>query len=143
MIESLIGAGRTPAFYLLRRVIVKYLPKLFLYALVSILPLLPAAAGAGDTDSPGGGTVEVSIKLFSFNPKVLEVPAGTTVVWTNGDAIEHSVTSGVPGNPSGAFDSGFFTEGQTWSHTFTEPGEYPYFCRRHESMTGMVKVTPN
>lgn len=90
-------------------------------------------AGAADT-------AEVSIKLFSFNPKVIQVPAGTTVVWTNGDAIEHSVTNGVPGKPGGAFDSGFFTEGQTWSFEFTEPGEYPYFCRRHESMTGVVKV---
>lgn len=113
----------------------KYLPVIFLYALFVIFPLIPAAARAGDT-------VEVSIKLFSFNPKVLEVPVGTTVVWTNGDAIEHSVTGGVPGNPTGAFDSGFFTEGQTWSHTFTEPGDFSYFCRRHESMTGTVKVEP-
>jgi len=123
----------------------KYFSRAFLYAFLAILPLIPAAARASDSNTPGGGTagdtVGVSIKLFSFNPKVLEVPAGTTVVWTNGDAIEHSVTNGVPGKPGGAFDSGFFTEGQTWSHTFTEPGEYPYFCRRHESMTGMVKVT--
>lgn len=101
--------------------------------LLSALPLTPLSARADDT-------AEVSIKLFSFNPKVLEVPAGTTVVWTNGDAIEHSVTSGVPGKPGGVFDSGFFTEGETWSFKFTEPGEYPYFCRRHESMTGVVKV---
>ncbi len=26
--------------------------------------------------------------------------------------------------------------------TFTEPGEYPYFCMRHNSMQGMVRVTP-
>ena len=86
--------------------------------------------------------MQVSIKLFSFNPKVLEVPVGTTVVWTNGDAIEHSVTNGTPEKPGTAFDSGFFTEGQKWSFTFTEPGEYPYFCKRHNSMQGMVKVTP-
>ena len=92
-----------------------------------------SAAGAADT-------VQVPIKLFTFNPKRIEVPVGTTVVWTNGDAIEHSVTGGVPGKPDGKFDSGYFTEGETWSFEFTEPGEYPYFCRRHESMTGMVKV---
>lgn len=120
----------------------KYFRMIFLYAFLALLPLVPAAVLAGDTNKPGGGTAEVSIKLFSFNPKVLEVPAGTTVVWTNGDAIEHSVTNGAPGKPGGAFDSGFFTEGQTWSFTFTEPGEYPYYCRRHESMTGMVKVAP-
>lgn len=111
----------------------KYIHGITPLTLLCAVLLVPAAVFAGDT-------AEVSIKLFSFNPKVLEVPVGTTVVWTNGDAIEHSVTNGVPGKPAGAFDSGFFTEGQTWSFKFTEPGEYPYYCRRHESMTGMVKV---
>ena len=40
--------------------------------------LMPASVFAGDT-------AEVSINLFSFNPKVIEVPVGTTVTWTNGD----------------------------------------------------------
>lgn len=125
----------------------RYFPKSFLLSLIAILLIGTAAVSAVRSYAAGGafsdgGTVQVSIKLFSFNPGVLEVPAGTTVVWTNGDAIEHSVTNGVPGKPGGAFDSGFFTEGQTWSFTFTEPGEYPYFCKRHESMKGMVKVVP-
>ncbi len=120
---------------------------LFLFAALAILPLSFVAGNAVSYAAPGGGAAEgekaqVSIKLFSFNPGVLEIPAGTTVVWTNGDAIEHSVTNGVPGKPAGAFDSGFFTEGQTWSFTFNEPGEYPYFCRRHNFMRGVVKVTP-
>jgi plastocyanin len=125
----------------------RYIPKSFLLSLTAVLLIGTAAVLAVHSYAAGGafsdgGTVQVSIKLFSFNPGVLEVPAGTTVVWTNGDAIQHSVTNGVPGKPGGAFDSGFFTEGQTWSFTFTEPGEYPYFCRRHESMKGMVKVVP-
>jgi plastocyanin len=112
------------------------------YALLIFLFALPLMLSSAMLSSArADDTAEVSIKLFSFNPKVLEVPAGTTVVWTNGDAIEHSVTNGVPGKPGGVFDSGFFTEGQKWSFEFTEPGEYPYFCRRHESMTGVVKVT--
>jgi plastocyanin len=43
----------------------------------------------------------VEIKLFSF-PKTLEVTEGTRVVWTNRDAIEHSVTAHRtrPGSPS-------------------------------------------
>ena len=87
-------------------------------------------------------TSEVAIKLFTFDPKILEVPVGTTVVWSNGDAIEHSVTNGTPENPGSAFDSDFFTEGRTRSYAFTEPGEYPYFCGRHNSIQGMIKVTP-
>lgn len=75
-----------------------------------------------------------------FNPDPLEIPAGTTVVWTNDDDIQHSITNGTPPDPAGAFGSEFFTQGQTFSFTFDQPGEYPYFCMRHNSMVGVVKV---
>ncbi|HEY1013798.1 MAG TPA: plastocyanin/azurin family copper-binding protein [Herpetosiphonaceae bacterium] len=88
-----------------------------------------------------GATADAVIQTFQFKPEPLEVKAGTTVTWTNKDAIEHSVTAGTAPSASGAFDSGFFTQGQTWSFTFNEPGEFAYFCMRHNSMVGMVKVT--
>ncbi|WP_081752634.1 cupredoxin domain-containing protein [Kallotenue papyrolyticum] len=101
----------------------------------------PAASAAGMVHH-GGGTVQATIKLFQFEPNPLEVPVGTTVVWTNQDDIEHSVTHGTPPKPGGAFDSGLFTKGQTFSFTFDQPGEYPYFCTRHTSMQGVVRVMP-
>ena len=85
--------------------------------------------------------VEAQIKLFQFKPQRIEIKAGTTVKWVNGDAIEHSVTSGVPGKPTGNFDSGFFNRSQSFVHTFTEPGTFTYFCMRHNSMTAKVVVT--
>jgi plastocyanin len=86
--------------------------------------------------------MSVDIKLFTFKPKSLEVPVGTTVVWTNGDAIDHSVTDGTPEKLGGAFDSGFFNKGETFSFTFNKAGEYPYFCKRHDFMRGTIKVLP-
>lgn len=80
--------------------------------------------------------IPAEIKLFRFNPGQIEVASGTTVTWTNGDAIEHTVTHG-----EGWFDSGLFTQGQTYSFTFTEPGQYSYFCQRHPSMQGVVSVS--
>ena len=100
---------------------------------------VPAATTA---PKPAAKTVAVDIQVFQFMPNVLEVKVGTTVIWTNKDNIEHSITNGVPGKPGGKFDSGFFTQGKTFSFTFTEAGEYPYFCMRHNSMQGMVRVTP-
>ena len=100
--------------------------------------VLLALSGAAEAADP----VAAEIKLFMFKPKDLTVAPGTTVTWTNGDAIQHSVTSGTPDAPGGAFDSGFFTKGQSYSFTFTEPGEYPYFCARHKSLQGVVKVEP-
>ena len=84
--------------------------------------------------------MSVDIKLFTFKPKSLEVPAGTTVVWTNGDAIDHSVTDGTPEKLGGTFDSGFFNKGETFSFTFNKAGQYPYFCKRHDFMRGTITV---
>ncbi len=87
-----------------------------------------ALAGAAAAEQVGA-----EIKTFRFQPKAVEVKAGTTVTWTNRDAIEHSVTAGT-------FDSGFFTQGQTFSIAFDKPGEYAYSCARHKSMRGTVRV---
>ena len=43
----------------------------------------------------------VSIVDFAFQPASIEVPAGSTVTWTNTGAATHTVTA-----DDGAFDSG-------------------------------------
>lgn len=91
--------------------------------------------------SASGAEMQLDIKLFMFKPSPMEVKPGTTLVWTNQDAIDHSVTAGKPGSLSGAFDSDFFGQGQTFEFTFNEPGTYDYFCKRHESMVGTIVVT--
>ena len=88
-----------------------------------------------------GGAEDATIKLFQYQPKAMEVKVGTTVTWTNSDDIEHSVTAGAPGKETGAFDSGFFKKGGTYSFTFDKPGNYTYFCKRHNSMKATVTVT--
>lgn len=104
--------------------------------------LVFAALICGASVAPGlaGEAVTVDIKLFQFKPKQLDVKRGATVTWTNGDAIEHSVTAGEPGKPSAAFDSGFFTKGGSFAHTFEAAGSFTYFCRRHPNMRAIVKV---
>jgi plastocyanin len=87
-------------------------------------------------------TVSIDIKLFQYKPKALDVKKGDTVVWTNGDAIEHSVTAGKPGKPTESFDSGFFAKDGSYSHTFDQAGSFAYFCKRHPSMQATVKVSP-
>ena len=84
--------------------------------------------------------MSVDIKLFQFKPKELAVKKGTTVTWTNGDAIEHSVTAGKPGKAAQDFDSGLFTKGGSFSHTFDASGSFTYFCKRHPNMQATVKV---
>lgn len=67
--------------------------------------------------------------------------AGTTVTWTNQDSVQHTVTSAdrisVGANVTSLFDSGLFSQGQTFSFAFTKPGTYFYVCTIHANQAAM------
>jgi nitrite reductase (NO-forming) len=71
-----------------------------------------------------------------YSPNVLMVPLGATVTWTNNDpGMVHSVTA-----VDGSFDSGMLSEGQTFSFTFDQPGDFDYFCVPHPWMKARISV---
>jgi plastocyanin len=83
---------------------------------------------------------QVGIHIFQFRPGQLEVSAGTRVTWTNQDDITHTVTSGTPERRDGRFDEPLGGRGAAASVQFSNPGVYPYFCGRHPSMRGEIRV---
>ena len=85
----------------------------------------------------------VSIHLFQFEPRAIEVPVGTFVVWANGDDIEHTVTSGDGEKADGRFAGTMARKGSRYSMRFDQPGTYSYFCDRHHFMRGEIRVTPS
>ena len=87
-------------------------------------PLSPIAAA----------TQAVEIGDGFFGPSSLTVTVGDTVTWTNGDDSPHTVTA------DGAFDSGNIEPGQSFSHTFTEPGTFTYVCQYHDEMVATITV---
>ena len=99
-------------------------------------PETNAAAAAGMTS----GVARVAIQTFQFQPPSLEVAAGTMVTWTNDDDILHTVTAGVPGAVDGRFNGALDGRGTIYQFALSEPGTYVYFCSRHESMRGEVRV---
>ncbi len=103
-----------------------------------------SAVSPSSAASPSGAeSVDaISIKGFAFAPETLSVPVGTTVTWTNDEDSLHTVTSGTPERPSSLFDSGEIDTGVEFPYTFEEPGSYPFFCARHDFMTGEITVTP-
>ena len=112
---------------------------------VAVLALLVLAVSAGPALS---APQSVSIALFEFKPATVTVNAGEAVTWTfSGPDTNHSVTSNPPGQAE-TFDSdpGKFPSssdhpaGDKYSHTFTKPGRYTYFCKVHPSMEGTVVV---
>jgi nitrite reductase (NO-forming) len=89
------------------------------------------------------GATTLSDKAFS--PNNIKVKVGNTIVWTNDDSTIHTVTSGSPNTPDAGqvFDSGLtslISPSKTYSHKFTSPGEFSYFCRLHPTMIGEIEV---
>jgi plastocyanin len=120
--------------------------------LAALVALGPSASRA---DPAQATTTVVHISTFlKFEPREVTIPVGATVQWRNSSIETHTVTDDPaaakdPAHaslPAGAqaFDSGPLKPGQTYSHTFTAPGRYSYFCRPHEAhgMLGAIVVTP-
>jgi amicyanin len=97
---------------------------------------MPAGGGAAPVSSVPAHTDQVQITNFAFAPAVIKVVAGTTVTWTNGDPVQHDVHA-----PSVGLQSPVLNQNDTYTHTFSSPGTYPYICSIHPFMHGTVVVT--
>lgn len=98
--------------------------------------------------SVSGPQVIIAIDEFTFLADSLSVAEGTTVTWINCEdafangpgATDHTVTSDAGGQP---LDSPTLSAGESYSFTFTEPGEFRYHCTPHPFMEGVVVVQAN
>ena len=79
--------------------------------------------------------VPVTIDNFVFEPARLTVKAGTTVTWLNRDDIPHTVAA-----KDRLFKSKVMDTDESYSFTFSIPGEYAYFCSLHPHMVGTIVV---
>lgn len=108
-------------------------------AIIAISAFLVRSRNVEDGAGPAvfiptaSASAQVSIRNVEFYPATIEVKRGSVVEWKNDDLIPHTATS-----PS--FDSGSLTLGQSWRHTFTEAGTFPYVCTFHPNMKGVVTV---
>ncbi|MBI4284486.1 MAG: cupredoxin family copper-binding protein [Chloroflexi bacterium] len=84
---------------------------------------------------PLSGTVEIKHSAFAFVPAEVTIKTGTEVVWTNNDAVSHTVTA-----DGGLFDSGTMAKDASYSYTFTKAGTYTYYCGYHTYMKGKITV---
>lgn len=91
-------------------------------ALVCSLALLAASAS-------------VTIENYAFKSPSLTIATGTIVVWKNQDDDPHTVTA-----VDQSFDSKGMAFGDTFSYRFTKAGKYPYYCKVHPFMKGVIIV---
>lgn len=77
----------------------------------------------------------VVIQQMTYSPSSINVKVGDSVTWTNRDDREHAITA-----EDGSFASAKIAPGESFSHTFTRPGSYPYGCKFHPREKGSVTV---
>ena len=110
----------------------------FLLPLLLVLAFTLAACQSGPAASqadarPVRGVTTVEAKKLKFLPPAIEVKPGTEVTWRFADGA-------VPHNVKG---DGFASKTQskgTFSHRFTQAGEFRYRCTLHAGMEGRVVV---
>jgi plastocyanin len=101
----------------------------------ALVGLIIAAALLAGAAAPR--TAAISIQNAQFSPATLTIQAGQSVLWTNNDDRDHTVTA-----TDGSFKSDNLNPGRTFQHTFPKPGHYPYACSYHPRMKGEIIVTP-
>ncbi len=84
-------------------------------------------------DMTGRAEVSVRLKDIKFNPQFMIVSKGTKVTWVNDDPIAHFVnTDPHPShNNLPALNSLEINKGESYTFTFTQPGEWAYHCSAH------------
>ena len=100
-------------------------------AVVLLSGLCAVCAGlviaVGGTAAPGPcqpSDVLIQISGFAYSPASVTIAQNQTVCWTNSDSASHTVTSDAPG----VFDSGVLGTGDSFRHTFSSAGSFPYHC---------------
>ena len=114
-----------------------------LTVLLTAFALATAAAacnGSEGTEAPAEpvATQTVTLNDTLYKPPDIMIRAGQTVtwVWDDGSVVHDVVSEG----GSEEFKSKLQNSG-TFTHTFSTPGRYSYYCTVHPNMRGTVKVT--
>lgn len=97
-------------------------------------------AEAGEANAPAATPIPAGaalVEMFdddTFDPSRIEVDPGQPIAFVNRDGDDHTATGS-------AFDTGIIPEGGGVAIvTLDVPGSYPFACRIHPEMTGVVGV---
>jgi plastocyanin len=96
-------------------------------------PLLCSTGPGTAAPAAKPATHTVVMEAVSFQPAVLTIRAGDSVVWLNKDPFPHTATADT-------FDSKVIAPERSWKHTLEARGEFPYVCVLHPTMKATLRV---
>jgi plastocyanin len=102
---------------------------------IAALGLTLGVTAVGTAEPPRPRTHTVVVENMRFEPKVLAVAPGDTVVWLNKDLVAHTATS-----RAGGFDSKVIPASASWTYTARKKGAFAYLCTLHPAMKGTLRV---
>jgi plastocyanin len=103
---------------------------------VTQAPLLAALVLLGSGCTPAPRRHLVDIKGLAFVPGDLEVAAGDTLGWVNGDMFPHTSTA----DGAAGWDTGPIPSGDTTFVVARRAGSFNYICSIHPTMHGRIVV---
>lgn len=92
-------------------------------------------AEANDTST---ASVSVDVSLFGFEPAVLKVDKGTTVVWTNTSTEDQTIIGSSESGES--FASPVLTSGQSFNFKFEQDGTFEYYSTYNPALKATITV---
>ncbi|MDQ8734309.1 plastocyanin/azurin family copper-binding protein [Paenibacillus sp. LHD-38] len=100
-------------------------------------PKTPVKTEAPIKDKPSDAVTvhTVEITNFAFSPEKLEISQGDIVTFINKDEVKHSATA-----DNGEFDTELLAQNESMKVTFSDAGEFGYYCIPHPGMRGSIVV---
>jgi len=104
-------------------------------AAIGVLVFASAAAAPPPKATPPQRHI-VEIRGMAFDPAVVEVQRGDTVVWINRDIVPHTATA----TRKSGWNTGPLLQGQSGRYVPHRKGEDPYSCTLHPTMLGKLII---
>jgi len=106
-------------------------------------PGAAASLHASSKPAPPPPTVTITVHPAGFDPPAVTTTVEGNIIWTQGDAKAHTITSGDPGKPDGKFESGPLAKGSSFTLVLHTAGTYHYFDKNFPTLGGQIVVRPH
>jgi plastocyanin len=92
-------------------------------------------SGSADQSSDGAGGADATLEVDAISYSDVTAPAGGTLAIDNTSGVAHTFTA-----DDGSFDVSYDADETVDVDMPTEPGDYPFHCKIHASMTATLTV---
>ena len=106
-------------------------------------PDAAASVHASSRPVPPPPTVTITVHPVGFDPPAVTTTVEGNIIWSQGDAKAHTITSGDPGKPDGKFESGPLAKGSSFTLVLHTAGTYHYFDKNFPTLSGQIVVRPH